>query len=137
MAPILLGLLAPALVLFAIDPRALGSATVLLHIYVLAIAVIAAIAYAISVFDQGDVTKIVFDKAAREIEVERTGILAKKSERIPFGEVASIRVETVYDDDGYKALVPLIVLATREVVTLPKGTTEADVATMRALLGRG
>ncbi len=50
--------------------------------------------------------------------------------------MASIRVETRYDDDGYKAMVPLIVLSNREVLTLPPGTSEDDVATMRALLGR-
>ena len=136
MGPTLIGLMAPVLVLLAIDPRALGSASVLLHIYLLAIAVIATGAYIVTVFDKGEVTRVVFDKDAREIAIERTGLLAKKTSVIDFGDVASIRVETRYDDDGYKAMVPLIVLSTREAVTLPPGTSEADVSTMRALLGR-
>lgn len=135
-APVLIGMMAPVVVLLAIDPRALGSASVLLHIYLLAIFVIAAGAYTVTVFDQGEVTKVAFDKDARAITVERTGLLAKKTTAIDFSDVASIRVETRYDDDGYKAMVPLIVLSNREVLTLPPGTSEDDVATMRALLSR-
>jgi len=137
MVPVLLGLLVPALVLFVVDRRALGSASVLLHIYLIAIFVIATLAYIVSVFDQGEVTNAIFDKATRLVTIERTGLLAVKNEEIPFSEIASVRLETRYDDDGYKSAVPLIVLATREVVPLPSGSTEADVAAMREILGRG
>lgn len=136
MVPVLIVLLVPALVLFLVDRRALGSASVLLHIYLIAIFVIATIAYIISVFDQGEVTSAVFDKATRLVTIERTGLLAVKTEEIPFGEIASVRLETRYDDDGYRSAVPLIVLATREVVPLPSGSTESDVAAMREILGR-
>ena len=137
LAPVLIGLAAPALVLFLIDARALGSASVLLHIYLTAIFVIATGAYTISVLDQGDVTRVSLDKASRIITIERTGLLARKAIEIPFSDVSSLRIETRYDDDGYKMNVALLVLSTREVIELPEQTTEADMANMRAVLGRG
>lgn len=134
--PILIGLLAPMMVLFAIDPRALASASVLTHIYLGAIFLIATGAYVVSVFDPGEVTRVDFLKSERVLSIERTGLLAKKTVIVPFEDVASLRFETRYDDDGYKSDVPLIVLTTREVIELPAETTQVDIDAMRALLGR-
>lgn len=135
-APVLVGLLAPALVLMFVDPRALSSASVLLHVYLGAIFVIAVGAYTVSVFDQGHVTRIDFDDADRVLAIERTGLVAKKTALIPFSDIATLRIETRYDDDGYKRNVPLIVLTTREVMELPESLSESDIATMRRLIGR-
>lgn len=136
-APVLIGLLAPVLVLMLVDARALGSASVLLHVYLGAIFVIATIAYVISVFDPGEVTRVDFLARDRVVEVERTGLVAKKSVTIPFADIATLRIEARYDDDGYRRNVPLIVLTTHETVELPETVTEADVAAMRRLIGRG
>lgn len=43
-------------------------------------------------------------------------------------------MDTRYDDDGYYTSVPVLILTTRENVQLPAGTTEADIATLRAML---
>lgn len=135
-APILIGLMAPVLVLLLVDARALGSATVILHIYLGAIFVIATAAYTVSVFDQGQVTRIEVLAAERAIAIERTGLVAKKTINVPFQDIASLRIETRYDDDGYKSNVPLIVLSTREVIELPDTMSEQDIAGMRRLIGR-
>lgn len=135
-APILIGLMAPVLVLLLVDARALGSASVILHIYLGAIFVIATAAYIVSVFDQGEVTRIAFLEAERVLAVERTGLVAKKTINVPFSDIASLRIETRYDDDGYKRDVPLIVLTTREVIELPETMTEQDISAMRRLIGR-
>ncbi|HMN38322.1 MAG TPA: hypothetical protein PKD49_11520 [Hyphomicrobium sp.] len=135
-APALIGLMAPALVLFIVDPRALGSVNVLLHIYLGAIFVIATGAYILSVLDPGYVTRISLDKKTRTITIERTGLLARKAFDIPFSDVASLRTDTRYDDDGYRSDVALLVLSNREAIELPATTSEADLAAMRAALGR-
>lgn len=135
-APILLGLIAPVLVLLIVDPRALGSATVILHIYLGFMFLLATAAYIVSVFDEGQLTRIEFNEIERVLEVERTGLVAKKTVQIPFSDISKIRMESRYDDDGYQSEVPLIVLHTHEVIELPATTTEADVAAMRRLIGR-
>ncbi len=137
LVPILIGLVAPVLVLVVIDPRALGSATVLLHIYMFAIFVIATGAYIWTVLDPGDITRVTFDKPSRKVVAERSGALAKSTLDIPFVDIAAIRMESRYDDDGYESLVPILVLTTREILPLPRGTTEADIAMMKSLMKSG
>lgn len=134
--PVLIGLAAPIMVLFAIDSRALSSANVLLHLYPLAIFVLGTVVYIINVFDQGDVTKIIFDKPARTLQIERTGLLSKKSEMLDFDDIAHIRMDWHFDDDGYKTAMPQIVLSSHDTIPLPANTTEADIAAMRQIIGR-
>lgn len=136
MGPVLIGLLAPALVLMFLDPRALVSANVLLHIYLGAIFVIATGAYIVSVFDPGRVTRIDLLESERVLALERTGLVAKKTVYIPFSDIASLRIETRYDDDGYKSSVPIIALTTHETIELPEALTEANLVAMRRLIGR-
>jgi hypothetical protein len=134
LAPILLGLLAPMLMFIIIDPRAVTDASVLTHVYLFAIMIIATVAYLISVFETGEVTNVVIDQQAKKVLIERTGMLAKSATEVRFSDIATVRMETHYDDDGYKTAMPVLVLSTREVIELPEGTTDADVTAMRALL---
>ncbi|MEQ1672017.1 MAG: hypothetical protein ABL893_14250 [Hyphomicrobium sp.] len=136
LAPILLGLAAPMLFFLIVDPRAATNASVILNVYMIALFIIATAAYLISVFETGEVTSVTIDKPAKTVIVERTGMLAKSATAYEFADIATVRVETHYDDDGYKTLMPVLVLTTRELVELPEGTSEADVAAMRALLNK-
>ena len=137
LAPVLLGLLAPMLLFMLIDPRALSSISVIAPVYLFAIFVIASAAYLISVFENGEVTRITFDRATKLVVVERTGMLAKSEMEIPFADIATVRMETRFDDDGYQTRTPILVLTTREAVELPAGTNETDVVKMRAMLRTG
>jgi hypothetical protein len=132
--PVLLGLLAPILVFVLIDPRALSDASLIAQVYLFIIFLMAAAAYVISVFETGEVISVTVNKATRSIQVERIGSFAKSTMELPFADVATVRIETRYDDDGYQTAMPVIVLTTREVVPMPAGTTESDVAHMRAML---
>jgi hypothetical protein len=131
---VLLGLFAPMLVLLVIDPRAVANVSVVAHIYLWALFLIATAAFLISVFETADVTSVTFDKPSRSIILERTGSLARSETSLRFADVATVRIETRYDDDGYQTSIPVLVLATRETIPLPAGTTEQDVVAMRAML---
>jgi hypothetical protein len=131
---VLLAMVGPVLVFLVIDPRAFSSASVIGHVYLPAIFIISCIAYLISVFETGEVTSITIDKPGRTVAVERTGMLARSVLVLPFAEVATARIESRYDDDGYQTAMPVLVLATREIIPMPAGTTEADVTTIRAML---
>lgn len=132
--PVLLGLLAPMLLFLLIDPRAITNASLIAHVYMFAIFVIASAAYLFSVFETGEVSGVMVDQKSKVIFVERTGMLTKSTMEIPFSDVAAVRIETRYDDDGYQTAMPVLVLTTREIVQLPPGTTETDVATIKAIL---
>jgi hypothetical protein len=137
LAPILMGLAAPVLVLLLIDSDALSSASLVIQLYLYAMFAIATGAYIVSIFETGDVTRVTMDGAARKFIVERTGLIAKSALEIPYADVTAVRIETRYDDDGYQTAMPVLVLTTREVVALPAGTTESDVVMMRAMMKRG
>lgn len=135
--PILLGLLAPMLLFLLIDTRALADASLIAHVYMIAIFVVAGLAYLVSVFETGEVTSATADKVSRTIVVERTGLLARSEIEIPFNAIATVRMDTRYDDEGYQTAVPVLVLATREMVQLPAGTSESDIAGLRAIIWPG
>ena len=137
LAPILMGLAAPVLVLLLIDADALSGANLIIQLYLYAMFAVATGAYIVSIFETGDVTGVTMDGPARKFIVERTGLIAKSALEIPYADVAAVRIETRYDDDGYQTAMPVLVLTTREVVPLPAGTTESDVVTMRAMMKRG
>lgn len=132
--PILIGLSAPVIVLVLIDSHALGSASLLVQLYVYALFVIATLLFIISVFEQGEVTRVTVEKPARRILIERTGMLARSVTELPFADIASVRMETRCDDDGYETTCPLIILTTRETIPMPVGTTESEIAMMRGLI---
>ena len=137
LAPILMGLAAPVLVLLLIDADALSGANLIIQLYLYAMFAVATGAYIVSIFETGDVTGVTMDGPARKFIVERTGLIAKSALEIPYADIAAVRIETRYDDDGYQTAMPVLVLTTREVVPLPAGTTESDVVTMRAMMKRG
>ncbi len=134
--PVLIGLIAPVLALLLVDPRALASFSVMIQIYLIALLIVATGAFVISIFDQGDVTKVIFDRTSKVVIIERTGLLSRKLTEVPFVDIANIRIETRYDDDGYTAAVPVMTLSSRETIQLPAGTGEVEVAAMRAIVGR-
>jgi hypothetical protein len=137
LAPMLLGLLAPALVILIVDARALSNPGPALLLYLVAIFGLATLAYVVSLFEAGDITRVMVDRAAREIIVEKTGLLTRYETAIPFADVAAIRIETRYDDNGYQTAIPIILLTDRNVVPLPAGTTESDIVRLWALVTRG
>jgi hypothetical protein len=131
---VLLGLLAPVIVLLIIDPRAIANVSVVAHIYMWALFAMAAGAFLISVFETADITSVTFDKPSRSITLGRTGTLARSETSLRFADVSTVRIESRYDDDGYQTSTPVLVLTTRETIPLPAGTTEQDVIAMRAML---
>ena len=98
---------------------------------------IAALAFVYSVFDPGEITRVTFDKQARQVVADRSGLFATSMIEIPFSDIAAVRIETRYDDDGYESNIPIMVLTGHKVIQLPAGTTAADVAKMRDLMKRG
>lgn len=134
LVPILLGMLGPIVVLSVIDIRALANASVIVHVYLFTIFAIALGAYIISVLEPGEITRVAVDRKSRIVSLERTGLLARSTMEVPFSEISTVRIEVHADDDGYETTVPVIVLISREVLPLPAGTTETDLATMRSML---
>lgn len=134
LVPVLIGLTSPILVISLIDPRALASVSVIFHIYLFLIFVVATGAYIYSVIEPGEITKVTFDKKSRKVMVTRSGLFATTAEEVPFYDIAAVRIEARFDDDGYQTDIPVMVMTDHKTMLLPAGTSEGDVIKIRAIL---
>jgi hypothetical protein len=136
LVPVLIGLSLPIVLFSMFDPRALGNTRLVLHILMMGVALVAATLFFLSLLNPGNVVQAVFDPERRCLDLVRSGAFANNVLTVPFDRIASVRIETAYDDDGYQQRVPLVVLSNRETYQLPAGTSEADIAAIRDLIGR-
>jgi hypothetical protein len=134
LVPILLGLLTPVAVLALLDPRSLVHASLLINIYLFAAMTISTGVFLLSVFRPGEVISVTFDQATEQAEFVMSGTFAHKVLHVPFAKIAGAVVDVQYDDDGYKYLMPIVKLTSGQLIGLPAGTTEDDVADIRATL---
>jgi len=135
LVPILIGLSLPIVLFTLFDPRALGNARLVLHMIMMAIALVAATLFVLSITNPGTVVLASFDTVRRTVELVRSGTYANNVLTIPFDRVASIRIDTVYDDDGYYQRHGVLQLISGDTHRLPAGTTDADIREIRAATG--
>lgn len=135
--PILVGISLPILLFSMFDPRALSSVRLVLHILMMGIAVLAATVFFMSIMNPGNVVQAIFDPGKRTVDLVRSGAFANNILTIPFSRIATVRLESVYDDDGYQNRVAVMVLKNRELVQLPAGASEAELAEVRRILTAG
>jgi hypothetical protein len=134
LSPILIGLMAPFVVFILLNPGARGM--LFLSAIVLAVVLIVSFTvFVLTVTNPGVIQAFAFDRAARRVDLIHQGTFGNTSTRVPFTEVRSIGFVTHYDDDGYKAVVPVMTLMSGEQIDLPETTTEEDVRTVRRLVG--
>ncbi|MBA4171648.1 MAG: hypothetical protein C0511_03085 [Hyphomicrobium sp.] len=132
--PILVGISLPILLFSLFDPRALSSTKLVLHVLMMGIAMLAATVFLMSITNPGNVVQAVFDPGRRSVDVVRSGAFANNVLTISFDRISTVRVETVYDDDGYQNRVALLVMKNRDMIQLPTGTSEAELAEIRRIL---
>lgn len=135
LVPILIGLTVPIVLFSLFDPRALGNGRLVLHIVMMAVALVAATVFFLSMINPGNIVQAHFDPSRRTVDLVRSGAFANNILTLPFDRIASARMESVYDDDGYQQRVPMLILTNRETYQLPAGTSDADIASIRSLLG--
>lgn len=135
LVPVLIGLSIPMSLFVTIQPDAIKDGRFVVLAILLLIAVCAAAIFVLSLLNPGTTLAVRFDAATRMVEVIRSGTFAHVVYSIPFNRVVGVRLETQYDDDGYAVQKALMVLQPREVIELPPGTTQRDIAIVRAAIG--
>jgi hypothetical protein len=80
-------MLAPTLLFLLLDQRSIINASLIAHVYMIAIFVIASSAFLFSLFERGEVTSAEVDAIHGVIAIERTGLLARSVLKIPFTEL--------------------------------------------------
>jgi len=134
LAPILIGLSAPAIGLSVFAPELLGGAHVLLNVYLLLLMAFASGVFVVSLVAPGDVVEARFDPKTRSAQFVRAGPLAHKVTTVPFERMERARLHVFYDDDGYAWAQPLITMRNGSEVQLPTDFSEPEIDAINALL---
>lgn len=137
MSPILIGFTLPCIGIALLAPRTLAG----LQLTALALLVLAALAatvlFIVSVFSSGRIAGIVVDPVARNVEIISIGTFARRVEVIACADVATLRVASHYDRDGYKSLITELVLKSGDAIILPMLPSEAELKAVRIALAAG
>lgn len=134
LVPILLGLFAPCLLFMIIDPAALKDYRIWVFLILVAVLVSAGGLFILTLLNPGSTISAKFDPLSRRVELVRAGLFANTVYTVPFGRIVEVRMETAYDDDGYKSAVPVLVLTPHEEIELPRHIGKSEIAAIRAVL---
>ncbi len=134
-APILIGLIAPVLMLLLIDPHAVWYAPFLLPTVLFPLAAFSIAVYMYCVLNPGNVVAVVADPVTRTLELVQSNFFATRRTKLGFDEIATLRLSTEYDQDGYSAERAELHLQNGERVHLPSVTDKAEVLSLRSVLG--
>jgi hypothetical protein len=134
-APVLIGLMAPMLLMLAIEPGLVRHAHFLVTALLIPILLIAVGIYIYCVVSPGDVNGVVVDTATRQISIVQSNMFATRSTQMPFAAITSVRTIAGYDRDGYATRQTELVTRRAERIPLPAGTTDAEVTALKQVLG--
>jgi hypothetical protein len=134
-APVVIGLMAPILLMQLLDPAILKHARFLVVAVLIPLLLVSVAIYVYSVLNPGDVCGLVVDPKARRVEVVQANMFASRRTGIAFSDIAKVHVVAGYDRDGYAESRAELVLLTGERVPLPAGTADAQVLAMRRAIG--
>ena len=134
-SPLILGLIAPIVVLMVIDPSALRHAQFLIVAILLPLLFASIAIYAYSVLNPGDVAGLLVDPAERAVVLTQANGFASRRTAIAFEDIVNARIVANYDRDGYATTRGELALQSGERILLPAGMTEAHLKALRLAVG--
>lgn len=134
--PILIGLMTPVILLLLYDPRALGSASIIMYLILMAAFVISATIFVSSLLNPGSIIAVTFDPVSGTAHFVSEGSFAHSVNTIPLRNIMRVRMVARYDHDGYSWHQAIAELRSGETISLPASTTSDQVAALNELLRR-
>ena len=135
MSPILIGLAAPFVLLYVIQPSMMEHASFVATLLMTAVFVISAAIYVHSVLSPGRIVAAAFDPEGQTVTLVRAGRFAISNREVHFKDIAGVGMTIDYDDDGYPTRSAELRLRDGRIFTLPEGTEESHILSLREVLG--
>lgn len=132
--PMILGLVAPILLVLLIDPAAVKHGRFLTVAILIPSLLIAVAIYTYCVVHPGDVCGLVVDPAARTVTIVQANAFALRRTPLSFAEIAGARLVKGYDQDGYATQHAELVLRSGDRIPLAVTTTDDDVKLLQQAL---
>lgn len=134
-SPMMVGLIAPFIVLALIEPAALRHIRFLTIAVLLPTLLIAVALYAYSVLSPGVVCGVVVHRDVRHLELVQANAFSIRRLPLAFTDIAAARIVETYDRDGYGTREAVLILHSGERIALPEGTTAGDIAAIKTAVG--
>jgi hypothetical protein len=135
MSPILIGLAAPFVLLYIVQPLAMAQVAFVATPVMLAVFVLSAGIYVHSVLSPGEIVAALFDPAGRTVTLVRAGRFGVSNREVHFSDIANIGMTVDYDNDGYPIRSAELRLLGGRIFRLPEGTEESHILSVREVLG--
>lgn len=136
LAPILIGLSAPALMLMFVAPDLLGGGGLrgILSVYLFVLMTFALGIFCISVIYPGPVVGADFEAKTGMAKIIRAGPLAHTVFDMPLDRIEKAELRLCYDDDGYSWTEPVLIMRSGDIINLPENTAEPQIRAINATL---
>lgn len=133
---VLIGLTAPMAVVLLVDPLVLTRAMQVLPGLLTPIMFVIIAIFVYCVLVPGEVAAVSADRDDRTLTVIEANLFARRRTVLAFHEIADVRMNEVYDHDGYQSRRAEIVLRDGQSIVLPPWVGDAETqALKRALMG--
>lgn len=137
MSPLLLGLLAPLMVIHYFEPEALRHVKWLIWGFLLCMFLFCSALFFYTHHFPGKISSLVVDREARSIEIVWRNMMSSASQIVPFEEINALRVRHEVDDAGNTRSVAELVVRSRPPLELPDTISEQQLRPLRAAIGLG
>lgn len=136
LAPILLGMSIPGILLALLAPKLLPNGPLVFGVYLVATFVISSVIFVRSVFNPGNIIEATFDSRKRAAAFVRMGTFGTTFFSVPFSAIEAVRIDVHTDRDEHRVAHPVVELVSGELLALPTGTTPAQLHEIQAVIGR-
>lgn len=134
-SPVLIGILAPIIVVALVEPSLLRHAHFMIMAVMLPMLLISISIYAYSVINPGDVSGLIVDAGHRKLQLVQSNIFAMRRTELSFNEVSAIRVTSLYDRDGYATQRAELELQSGQSIGLPSTLGVPEANALKYIIG--
>lgn len=135
--PCLVGLAGPLLLALIFEPSLLKHPQFVITAVLIPALLGATGIYAFCVLVPGEVCGVMADPSSRTLHIMQANAFATRTYSLPFDAIVAVRAVSGYDRDGYGERRTELITRRSEHILLPDGLTQAQVAELKRMLGRG
>lgn len=136
-SPLLLGLMSPFVAAAYFDPEALHDLKYPIWLFLIFMLFVCTALFVYTVHFPGRVSRVEVDRGGRAVEIVWTSLLSTTTQVVPFDEISALNLRRDKDEEGQPSAIAELVLHSQRTITLPAGTSDAQLDPMRAAIGLG
>lgn len=134
-SPFMVGLVGSVIGMAILAPGMLRNSSVIVSALLVPSLIVCVGIYAWSVISPGDIVGVIVDRSTRTLELVQANAFASRQTPLSFDDIAGVKVEASYDQDGYASERGVLVLRSGEQIALAFPLDETAAADLSRQLG--